>query len=190
MQVRNNEAKLVFSELGSYENQLGVKWSQQKMDWDFWNAVLFAGTICTTIGYGHIYPMTDTGRVLTMVFALFGIPLMLLVLQDFGKLLTMTMKYPWFQTKRLMRRILRCCTKQPIEEMREIETQERRDLDIFDLPLPVGIALIVIWVRFVWSQWVRWSMSYLFRYSSVLLSSPSGTTTGLFSSRSTFSSLL
>ena len=61
-----------FREFASYENQLGVKWSQQKMDWDFWNAVLFAGTICTTIGYGHIYPMTDAGRLLTMCFALFG----------------------------------------------------------------------------------------------------------------------
>ncbi|CAI2352460.1 unnamed protein product [Caenorhabditis sp. 36 PRJEB53466] len=160
-------------ELGSYESQLGVKWSQQKMDWDFWNAVLFAGTICTTIGYGHIYPMTDAGRVLTMIFALFGIPLMLLVLQDFGKLLTITMKFPWFQTKRLTRRILRCCTKQPIEEMKEIERQERHDLDIFDLPLPVGIASIVIWIficSFVLSVWDHdWTLleSFYFFFTSL-----------------------
>ncbi|CAB3399022.1 unnamed protein product [Caenorhabditis bovis] len=160
-------------ELNSYEKQLGVKWSQQKMDWDFWNALLFAGTICTTIGYGHIYPMTEAGRVITMIFALFGIPLMLLVLQDFGKLLTITMKFPWFQTKRLMRRILRCCTKQPIEEMREIEAQERRDLDIFDLPLPVGISLIVIWIficAFVLSVWDQnWTLleSFYFFFTSL-----------------------
>ncbi|EGT33056.1 hypothetical protein CAEBREN_30917 [Caenorhabditis brenneri] len=160
-------------EFSSYENQLGVKWSQQKMDWDFWNAVLFAGTICTTIGYGHIYPMTDAGRVLTMCFALFGIPLMLLVLQDFGKLLTMTMKFPWFQTKRLMRRIMSCCTKQPIEEMKEIERQERADLDIFDLPLPVGIGLIVVWIficSFVLSVWDQnWTLleSFYFFFTSL-----------------------
>ncbi|PIC30815.1 hypothetical protein B9Z55_021929 [Caenorhabditis nigoni] len=160
-------------EFASYENQLGVKWSQQKMDWDFWNAVLFAGTICTTIGYGHIYPMTDAGRLLTMCFALFGIPLMLLVLQDFGKLLTITMKFPWFQTKRLMRRIMRCCTKQPIEEMREIERQERHDLDIFDLPLPVGIGLIVVWIficSFVLSVWDHnWTLleSFYFFFTSL-----------------------
>uniref|UniRef100_A0A1I7V2P8 Ion_trans_2 domain-containing protein n=1 Tax=Caenorhabditis tropicalis TaxID=1561998 RepID=A0A1I7V2P8_9PELO len=160
-------------EFASYENQLGVKWSQQKMDWDFWNAVLFAGTICTTIGYGHIYPMTDAGRLLTMCFALFGIPLMLLVLQDFGKLLTITMKFPWFQTKRLMRRIMRCCTKQPIEEMKEIERQERADLDIFDLPLPVGIGLIVVWIficSFVLSVWDHnWTLleSFYFFFTSL-----------------------
>ncbi|PIO59962.1 hypothetical protein TELCIR_18558, partial [Teladorsagia circumcincta] len=56
--------------------------------------------------YGHIYPITNAGKILTMIFALFGIPLMLLVLQDIGKLLTITMKFPWFQTKRVTRRIL------------------------------------------------------------------------------------
>ncbi|CAD6187055.1 unnamed protein product [Caenorhabditis auriculariae] len=164
---------LLHDELIMYERQLGIKWSQQKMDWDFWNALLFAGTICTTIGYGHIYPMTSAGRILTMVFALFGIPLMLLVLQDFGKLLTITMKFPWFQTKRLLRRIMRCCTKQSLSDMRAIEDQERRDLDIFDLPLPVGIGLIVLWIfvcASVLSMWDQnWTLleSFYFFFTSL-----------------------
>ncbi|CAJ0582560.1 unnamed protein product, partial [Mesorhabditis spiculigera] len=129
-----------------YETRLGIRWSEQRMEWDYWNAILFAGTIITTIGYGHIYPMTDPGRVITMVYALVGIPLMLLVLQDVGKILTIAMKYPWFQFKRIGRRILKCCTKQSLREMRRIEAEERRDLEVFDLPVPVGVALIFIWV--------------------------------------------
>ncbi|CAI4225112.1 unnamed protein product [Auanema sp. JU1783] len=139
--------QLFFNEqLHLYEQQLDIRWSDQKMEWDFWSALLFAGTICTTIGYGHIYPITNAGRAITMIFALFGIPLMLLVLQDIGKLLTITMKYPWFQTKRLTRRILKCCTKQSIAEMKQIEIKERQDLEVFDLPVPVGLSLVVIWV--------------------------------------------
>ncbi|VDM77109.1 unnamed protein product [Strongylus vulgaris] len=138
--------KSFFSELASYERELGIRWSDQRLEWDFWTALLFAGTVCTTIGYGHIYPITNIGKILTMIFALFGIPLMLLVLQDIGKLLTISMKYPWFQTKRITRRILRCCTKQSLREMREIEECERQDLEIFDLPLVVGVSLIFGWV--------------------------------------------
>jgi hypothetical protein len=107
-----------------YEDQLDIRWSDQKMEWDYWNAVLFAGTVCTTIGrisisdlflingfqtlgYGHIYPQTSAGKILTMIYALGGIPLVLLVLQDLGKLLTVLLKYPWFQFKRAFRRSLR-----------------------------------------------------------------------------------
>ncbi|CAJ0590825.1 unnamed protein product [Cylicocyclus nassatus] len=166
--------KLFNDEFESYEHQLGIRWSEQRMEWDFWTALLFAGTVCTTIGYGHIYPVTNAGKILTMIFALFGIPLVLLVLQDIGKLLTITMKFPWFQTKRITRRILRCCTKQSLREMQEIEACERRDLEIFDLPIVVGVSLIFGWVLLcsmvlsVWDQ--KWSLLESFYFFFISLS--------------------
>lgn len=41
-------------------------------------------TICTTIGYGHLYPSTTTGRIFTMLYAIVGIPLVLSILDDLG----------------------------------------------------------------------------------------------------------
>ncbi len=115
--------RLLESNLVQYETQLGIKFTDQKIRWDFWNAMLFAGTVCTTIGYGHLYPSTTPGRCFTMVFAIFGIPLVLSILDDLGKLLTKIMKYPWFVTKMGSRRIFQYCTKQSTEEIKRLDQE-------------------------------------------------------------------
>ena len=56
--------------------------------------VLFAG-------YGHIYPITDTGRAITIVYAIIGIPMFLILLTDFGKLFTRGIKVLWAYVRRL-----------------------------------------------------------------------------------------
>ena len=58
------------------------------------NFVLFSG-------YGHIAPTTTTGRALTIVYAIFGIPLFLIILADFGKLFTRAIKFLWAFIRRL-----------------------------------------------------------------------------------------
>lgn len=63
--------------------------------------MFYCGTIYTTIGYGHIYPATTAGRALTIVYAIIGIPMFLILLADFGKMFTRGIKVLWRYVRRL-----------------------------------------------------------------------------------------
>lgn len=52
--------------------------------WTLIQAVFFASTVCTTIGYGNIVPNTFEGRLFCIFFALIGIPFTLTVIADYG----------------------------------------------------------------------------------------------------------
>jgi len=52
-------------------------------------------------GYGHISPSTNTGRLITIVYAIFGIPIFLILLADFGKMFTRGIKFLWAFVRRL-----------------------------------------------------------------------------------------
>ena len=49
-------------------------------NWSFGQSFFFSGTVITTIGYGQQTPLSTTGRVFCMIYALVGIPLTLLLL--------------------------------------------------------------------------------------------------------------
>ncbi|XP_076240188.1 TWiK family of potassium channels protein 7 [Calliopsis andreniformis] len=54
--------------------------------WSVLQAVFFASTVLTTIGYGNVVPSTNWGRIFCIFFAFVGIPLTLIVIADWGKL--------------------------------------------------------------------------------------------------------
>jgi potassium channel subfamily K protein 16 len=45
---------------------------ESSLVWDFWGALFFAFTSVTTIGYGNFTPMTDGGKLFTIVMSLVG----------------------------------------------------------------------------------------------------------------------
>ncbi|XP_076295916.1 uncharacterized protein LOC143216594 [Lasioglossum baleicum] len=82
-------------------HEAGVQSYSGQKSWTFLNAVVYCLTVITTIGYGHISPSTNTGRAITIVYAIFGIPMFLIILADFGKLFTRGIKFLWAFVRRL-----------------------------------------------------------------------------------------
>ncbi|XP_050304646.1 uncharacterized protein LOC126742127 isoform X1 [Anthonomus grandis grandis] len=91
----------VFEEELHNAHEAGMTDYSGMRSWSFLNGVVYCLTIVTTIGYGHMYPKTNTGRALSIVYALIGIPLFLIALTDFGKLFTRGIKFAWSFVRRL-----------------------------------------------------------------------------------------
>lgn len=72
-------------------------------------------------GYGHISPATNTGRAITIIYAIFGIPIFLILLADFGKLFTRGIKFVWCYVRRLYYTgSLRRVRKQPQVQVKNV----------------------------------------------------------------------
>ncbi|XP_017560421.1 potassium channel subfamily K member 18 [Pygocentrus nattereri] len=92
--VRNNSAKPEDALLNDVGQDLEMilkdyksVWSQKPERWHFYGSLFFCCTVFTTVGYGDIYPVTLTGKVACILYAMVGIPLMLLVISDVGDIL-------------------------------------------------------------------------------------------------------
>ena len=132
----------VSTKLDEYERDwLNISYTNMRMNWTFTSALLYAQTICTTIGYGHVYAETQTGRLLTMLYALVGIPLVFGILADLGikkhlfvnfcikmnagKVLTKCLKYPWWLLKCGVRRLFRYCTQQSLDDIKKLDEADK-----------------------------------------------------------------
>lgn len=64
---------------------VAITGNQTFNNWNWPNAVIFAATVITTIGYGNVAPKTPAGRLFCVFYGLFGVPLCLTWISALGK---------------------------------------------------------------------------------------------------------
>ncbi|KAG8262868.1 two pore potassium channel protein sup-9 [Homalodisca vitripennis] len=65
--------------------------------WSFPAALMFSLSIFTMLGYGNMVPRTSWGKLVTVIYAVFGIPLYALYFMNMGKVLAQVFR--WVYTK-------------------------------------------------------------------------------------------
>lgn len=65
--------------------------------WTFPSALMFSLSVFTMIGFGHLVPRTQWGKIATMLYAVVGIPVYVLYFMNMGQVLASCFK--WFYCK-------------------------------------------------------------------------------------------
>ncbi|XP_077977643.1 potassium channel subfamily K member 18-like [Glandiceps talaboti] len=97
--------------LDDYEVELQLAWKQgwrshREDKWGFLSACFYCLTVVSTIGYGHITPTTQLGRLATMIYAILGIPIFFVFLAKVGQIVAIPLRS-------INSVIIRSCTKCP-----------------------------------------------------------------------------
>lgn len=89
-EILDFQARLIAAVKDGYDGKEIGTGGQQ---WSFSGAFLYSLTVITTIGYGNIAPRTNWGKIVTILYAIVGIPLMLLYLTNIGDILAKAFRY-------------------------------------------------------------------------------------------------
>ncbi|KAL3270483.1 hypothetical protein HHI36_021026 [Cryptolaemus montrouzieri] len=65
--------------------------------WTRTGSLFYSIIVITTIGYGHISPKTALGKVVTIFYAILGIPLMLLCLSNIGDIMATSFRFLYWR---------------------------------------------------------------------------------------------
>lgn len=126
--------------------------------WSFPAALMFSLSIFTMIGYGNLVPRSNWGKVATMLYAVFGIPLYVLYFMNMGKVLAQTFR--WLYTK-----LYQCSLESSRKIGKDGEEEEEDDLEVEEAPRVIVPSTACLWVlagyiltgTIMFAEWEKWN---------------------------------
>ncbi|CAG7732600.1 unnamed protein product [Allacma fusca] len=67
------------------------------LQWSFTGALFYSIVVITTIGYGHIAPKTSIGKIVTIFYAIIGIPLMVVCWSNLGDFMANAFRFLYWK---------------------------------------------------------------------------------------------
>ncbi|XP_071520993.1 uncharacterized protein [Panulirus ornatus] len=150
--------------------------------WTFTKSLLFTMTIMSTIGYGHIFPVTSWGKFFCIIYSIIGCPLLLIFLGNLGNSMANVLIYIYS----------RCCCRpcrgrRNLEELPSNTSKKYRKLLIDDVvgkedymptdevnvPITINLVMLFLYIMLgavLFSFWEGWDLGSSCYFTFVTLS--------------------
>lgn len=93
--------------------------SEKTVTWSFSGGLFYSITVITTIGYGHIAPKTSVAKIVTIFYAILGIPLTVLCWSNIGDAMANSFRFCYWRI------CCYVCTKKPKKRKRKAASRSR-----------------------------------------------------------------
>uniref|UniRef100_A0A1I7YKZ4 TWiK family of potassium channels protein 7 n=1 Tax=Steinernema glaseri TaxID=37863 RepID=A0A1I7YKZ4_9BILA len=100
--------------------------------WDFKNSLIFTATMLTSIGYGYVVPVTNSGRLFVVIYCLIGIPLTLLTVANIAKFISETIFLVHYELWKIWMRWKQKGKDIVVEDSRDMFNDSEDEQDILD----------------------------------------------------------
>lgn len=137
--------------------------------WTLAKSLLFTVTIMTTVGYGHISPVTKAGRLFCIAYALIGMPLLLVFMKDIGDLMADGVRYlysrmccRWCRVRRRDAELPPGVDRKSKSIMHdEVGKEAYMPTDLVMVPIMVNLVIIFLFLfvgAAIFSAWEDWNL--------------------------------
>ncbi|XP_063596563.1 TWiK family of potassium channels protein 7-like [Penaeus indicus] len=143
--------------------------------WTFPNSLLLTMTIMSTIGYGHISPVTSWGQFFCIIYSIIGCPLLLVFLGNLGNSMAESFTYIYSRCCCRWCRSVRNLSELPPKASKkyrklliddEVGKEEYMPTEHVDVPITLTLVVLFVYIMLgavlfsVWENWDLGSSSY------------------------------
>ncbi|KPJ14137.1 TWiK family of potassium channels protein 7 [Papilio machaon] len=117
--------------------------------WSFPAALMYSLSVFTMIGYGNIVPKTVWGKIVTIAYACFGIPIYILYFCNMGKVLAQSFKWLYITAHE--------CSRREDTMFEEGEIQMKRKITVPSTACLWVISFYILTGTIMFGAWEKWN---------------------------------